>query len=52
MTKPRNFPGRKAARQGKSEAEIKAALSVRTKKTPKTDWTAARHARQGGRISR
>jgi hypothetical protein len=47
--KPRNFPARKAARQGKPATVIAAMRGVRTKKTPPSTWSAARIVRRRGK---
>ncbi len=50
--KPKNFPARRLIRQGASPQVIAQARSIRTKKTPKSTWTAARIAARGGKMGR
>jgi len=52
--KPKNFPGRREQRQMAARGiVINADRGKRfTKKTPKSDWSAARAARRSGKISR
>lgn len=49
MTKPANFPARKAARQGAAPHVVTALRQKKTKKTPRATWSPARVARRQGK---
>ena len=54
MTKPKNFPGRREARQAKAMGIIISPEAGKrtTKKTPKSTWSPGRAANNGGKIAR